>query len=301
MKKIKTLLFSCIPLILAIGIQFIAVYFALAVGAIYLFLIAPATQGISHSIGDLLALASDMDFNTLISIGFSALSIVVFSIWYRKNLNGSFKVDIRKNFRLNEILGIILLIPGTQFLSSIVSGAISMIFPSWLEDYMELMENAGLTGDISLLMLFYTVFLAPISEELIFRGVTYRIARKAFPFWIANIIQALLFGIFHMNPLQGCYTFIVGLVMGYICEKGSLYHAILFHFLFNLWGTTASEWILIGDETTQGILIMVGTIVGLSGGFHFFRKGNQAKIPATTIEEIQNEEIPNDDEKDVLQ
>jgi membrane protease YdiL (CAAX protease family) len=141
------------------------------------------------------------------------------------------------------------------------------------------MESAGLSEDVSLLMMLYSVCLAPISEELIFRGVTYRIARRAFPFWIANFIQALLFGIFHMNPLQGCYTFILGLFMGYICEKGgTLYHAIFFHFLFNLWGTTASEWLLAGDEATQGLIIMVGTIVGLSGGLYFFKKGNKAKL-----------------------
>lgn len=279
MKRIKTLLFSSVPFFLAIGIQFIAVYYLLFIACMFLFGIAPAINGTTYSFDDFFALASNMDFNTVVSIVFSVTCLAVFGIWYYKDFGGTFKVDVKKNFHPYELFGIALLVPGTQFMSSIVTGMISMAFPSWLEDYMELMESAGLSEDVSLLMMLYSVCLAPISEELIFRGVTYRIARRAFPFWIANFIQALLFGIFHMNPLQGCYTFILGLFMGYICEKGgSLYHAIFFHFLFNLWGTTASEWLLAGDEATQGLIIMVGTIVGLSGGLYFFKKGNNAKL-----------------------
>ena len=278
MKKIKTLLFSSVPFLLALGLQFVAVYYLLFIAAIFLFGIAPSATGTSYNIDDLMALASNMDFNTVISIIFSVFCIALFAIWYYRSCSGNFKLNIKKDFHIFEILGIVLLVPGTQFMSSIVTGMISMAFPSWLEDYMELMENAGLSGEVSLLMMIYSVCLAPISEELIFRGVTLRIARRAFPFWIANFIQALLFGIFHMNPLQGCYTFILGLFMGYICEKGgTLYHAIFFHFLFNLWGTTASEWLLVGDETTQGLIIIIGTIVGLSGGFYFFHKGNKSK------------------------
>lgn len=278
MKKIKPLLFSSVPFLLALGLQFVAVYYLLFIAAIFLFGIAPSATGTTYNIDDLMALASNMDFNTVISIIFSVFCIALFAIWYYRSCSGNFKLNIKKDFHGFEILGIVLLVPGTQFMSSIVTGMISMAFPSWLEDYMELIENAGLSGEVSLLMMIYSVCLAPISEELIFRGVTLRIARRAFPFWIANFIQALLFGIFHMNPLQGCYTFILGLFMGYICEKGgTLYHAIFFHFLFNLWGTTASEWLLVGDETTQGLIIIVGTIVGLSGGFYFFHKGNKSK------------------------
>lgn len=278
MNKIKTLLFSTVPFFLAIAFQFVAVYYLLFIAAFFLFGIAPAVQGTSYTIDDLLDLGSNMDFNTVVSIVFSVFCIAFFAIWYYKSCGGNLKVNLKKTFHPLEILGIVLLVPGTQFMSSIVTGMISIAFPSWLEDYMDLIENAGLSGEISLLMMIYSVCLAPISEELIFRGVTFRLARRAFPFWVANFIQAILFGIFHMNPLQGCYTFILGLFIGYICEKGgTLYHAILFHFLFNLWGTTASEWLLVADETVQGIIILFGTIIGLTGGLFFFKNGTKQK------------------------
>ena len=278
MKKIKTLLFSSVPFFLAFALQLVAVYYLLFIAAIFMFGIAPNATGKSYSIDDMITLTSNMDFNTVLSIVFSVFCITLFAIWYYKSCGGNFKLNVKKDFHPYELLGILLLVPGAQFMSSIVAGMISVIFPQWLEDYMALIENAGLSGEISLLMLIYSVCLAPVSEELIFRGVTYRIARRAFPFWVANIIQAALFGIFHMNPLQGCYTFILGLFMGYICEKGgTLYHAIVFHFLFNLWGTTASQWLTLGNETTQALIILFGTCFGLTGGLYFFKKGNKLK------------------------
>ena len=90
-------------------------------------------------------------------------------------------------------------------------------------------------------MLLYSVLLAPVCEELIFRGTTMHLARRALPFWLANTMQALLFGLFHMNWIQGIYAFALGLVLGYVCEKGgSIYYSILLHILFNLWGTVIS-------------------------------------------------------------
>lgn len=278
MKKFKTFLFSCVPFLLGIGLQFLAVYYLLFIAAIFLFGVAPVAQGVSYDIDDLIALTSNMDFTVVMSMVFSVFCTALFGIWYYRSCGGNFKINFKKSFHPMEILGILLLIPGTQFISNIITSLISVAFPSWLEDYLEMMENAGLSGDISLLMIVYSVLLAPISEELIFRGVTYGIARRHFSFWAANVIQALLFGIFHMNLLQGCYTFILGLVLGYIYEKGgSIYHVILFHFLFNLWGTMVSQLLVIEHEMLMGLIIICGAIIGMSAGLLLFNKGNRLK------------------------
>ena len=291
MKKIKAFLFSSTPFFLCLAMQVIAVYYVLFIAGIFLFGISPAFLGKSYSLDEFLALTSNTNFNAVASMIYSGFCIVLFVIWLKKNFNMNFKVNVKEAFHPYEILGIALLVPGTQFLSGIVTGILAMIFPSWMDDYMALLENAGLTGDIPLLMIIYSVCLAPISEELAFRGVTMNIIKKAFPFWLANIIQALFFGVFHLNPLQGCYTFVVGLFMGYICEKGgTIYHAILFHFLFNLWGTTSSKWLAVEDVTVQGIITIVGTIVGLVGGMYFLKKGIAQKMPVPENETIQADE-----------
>lgn len=278
MKKIRTLLFSSVPLLLALAIQMIAILYLLIIAAGFLIADTPFHMDTNHTIMELLEISVSMEFTQVAYIVFSVSCIICFGLWYIKRCNGKLNLDIRKNFHPFELFGIVCLIPGTQYLSSIITAMISVIFPSWLETYEELIETAGLGEEISLLMMIYSVCLAPISEELIFRGVTLRIAQRAFPFWIANIIQAFFFGVFHMNMLQGCYTFILGLFLGYICEKGgSIYHVILFHFLFNLWGTTAAEWLIVEDATLQGVIIIAGTVIGLTLGLYCFHKGNQKK------------------------
>lgn len=277
MKRLKTTLFSMVPMLVSIAIQFFAVYYLLFIAAIFLFGIAPALTGNTYTSYDILELiAGDTDFNAIAMIIFSFCCIVIFGLWYRKRCNGTFSVQ--NQFHPLELLGILCLIPATQYLSSVLASFVSIFFPSWLIAYEELLETAGLDSNLTAVMFLYSVCMAPISEELIFRGVTLGIAKRAFPFWIANIMQAVLFGIFHMNPLQSCYTFVVGLILGYICEKGgSIWHAIFFHFLFNLWGTTAAEWLVDLDPILQGSIVIIGLFAGLILGFYFFHAGNQKK------------------------
>lgn len=279
MKKIGTFLFSFIPYLLSIGIQYIALFYLMLVSALFIFRIAPAITGRYTSETDLNALWADQNFNSIIMIAFSVSCIVIYGIWYYKSCGGNFRVNIKKTFHPLQIIGTIIMIPGTQFATSLLVGIISMIFPSWLAAYQELMNSVGMNeAEIPLFVMIYSVCIAPIGEELIFRGVTMRIARRAFPFWFANLLQAVLFGVFHGNMMQGCYAFALGLVLGYICERGGhIYHAILFHFLFNLWGTTSSLWIERVNESLLGYIILLSTFVVLPLGFSIFNRGIQKK------------------------
>ena len=278
MNKTKTILFAIVPTLVCVALQFFAVYYLLFIAAIFLFGIGPVMKDKSYDFSDLMELTQNMDFNTIAMIIFSFCCIIIFGIWYKKRCDGTFRINIKKDFHPLEITGLILLVPGIQYLSALVTSIISMIFPSWLEIYEELLETVGLGENITLIMFIYSVLMAPISEELIFRGVTLRIAQRALPFGLANILQAALFGIFHMNPLQGCYTFIIGLILGYIVHKGgTIYHVIFFHLLFNLWGTTVSQWIVNLTPLLQGIIVILGLILGLGLGFFCFQLGNQKK------------------------
>jgi len=278
MNKVKTTLFAIVPTLICIALQFFAVYYLLFIAAIFLFGVSPRITGKFYDMSDLMELTLDMNFNTIAMIIFSFCCIITFGIWYKKRCGGSFRLNLKKDFHPLEILGIVFLVPGAQYLSSLVASVVSLIFPSWLEAYEELLETAGLGEDITLIMLIYSVLMAPISEELIFRGVTLRIAQRALPFWLANILQAAMFGLFHMNPLQGCYTFMIGLILGYIVHKGgTIYHVIFFHFLFNLWGTIIAPLMLDLNPLFQGMIVILSLLLGLSLGFSFFHLGNRKK------------------------
>lgn len=278
MSKVKTLLFSFVPLLIAIALQVFSVFYLLFVAAIFLFAIAPNMTEKSYTIDDLFFLTTDTDFNTVAMIIFSFCCMILFGIWYKKRCSGTFRINLKKEFHPYELLGILFLIPGAQYVSALVASLISIVFPSWMEAYEQLLETAGLGTTLSTIMFIYSVVMAPISEELIFRGVIFRIAQRSFPFWTANVIQAALFGAFHMNAIQGCYTFFVGLVLGYICQKGgSIYHAIVFHILFNLWGTTVSLWLADANPIILTIIMIASLLFGLSLGFYFFKLGNEQK------------------------
>ena len=74
-----------------------------------------------------------------------------------------------------------------------------------------------------------------IAEELIFRGLTVEYLKRAGAFfWVINILQALFFGIAHLNLVQGSYAFLIGLLAGYLVLRcRSIWAGIAFHMLFN--------------------------------------------------------------------
>jgi hypothetical protein len=140
--------------------------------------------------------------------------------------------------------------------------------------------------------------LAPIGEELMFRGVTMRQARKAVPFWAANLLQAFLFGVFHLNWIQGIYAFALGLVLGVVCEKGgSIYYSLLFHILFNFWGTVIGELLGdIDDSGAAGLVIFLLMIVFIILGTLLFKVGMKKRT--VLIEKLDHSIISLNDDSD---
>jgi membrane protease YdiL (CAAX protease family) len=77
-------------------------------------------------------------------------------------------------------------------------------------------------------------FLVPIAEELCFRWLMMNRLLRAYPFWVANIIQAIIFGVMHGAPIQIAYAFLFGLLLGWIVHKtGRLSAVIVTHIAFN--------------------------------------------------------------------
>ena len=276
MKKVGYFFSAFLPIIIATAVQFIASIFLMGC-TIFAFLIR--TPQNSSPIESLYDLMLNADYSTIIMILYSILCISIFGLWYYHSLGGEYLPKISRTFSVAQIAGVAILVPGMQFFSSYLVGLVSMAFPQWLQQYEDLLKTAGLDSSITLPMLLYSVLLAPVCEELIFRGTTMHLARRALPFWLANTMQALLFGLFHMNWIQGIYAFALGLVLGYVCEKGgSIYYSILLHILFNLWGTVISTQLPdVGNTVFTILIILIVTIGSLSLGFYLFRHGTRTK------------------------
>ncbi len=83
----------------------------------------------------------------------------------------------------------------------------------------------------------YVCLLGPLCEELMFRGIIFSYLGKISPFILANMIQALAFGIYHRNIYQGVYTFILGFLLGYIDHLyDSIFPSVLVHISINISG-----------------------------------------------------------------
>jgi len=78
-------------------------------------------------------------------------------------------------------------------------------------------------------------FLVPIAEELIFRGLVYKRMKTRLSAGQAVFFSALLFALYHGNPIQMIYAFPIALLLALLYERdGSLAAPILFHMGANL-------------------------------------------------------------------
>ena len=191
-------------------------------------------------------------------------TLVIGALWYRSHKPVT-------DFSLKEVIINIKLLAAMaclglslQFLVSMCLNAVYPVLPQNLTDqYNALMES--LLGGNIWLSLFVTVILAPLAEEFLFRGVTLKKAQKIMPFLAANILQALLFGIYHMNLIQGVYAFVLGLVLGYTAEYfHSIWAAILLHAFVNgsaevlslLPETLTESWIGVAGVAFVGVILL---------------------------------------------
>lgn len=108
------------------------------------------------------------------------------------------------------------------------------IFVQWFQ----LKDNLGDTfGGLSrnVVGVLGLAFFGPLLEEVLFRGAIQGLLMRYFgrP-WLAIILSALVFGIFHMNPVQIVYATLLGIVLGWIYYRtGSLLSVVVGHVLNN--------------------------------------------------------------------
>lgn len=107
------------------------------------------------------------------------------------------------------------------------------------------------------------VILAPIVEEMVFRGCMLERFRKIMPTALAIILSSLMFGVMHGGGIHFIYTVMSGWLMALIAVwTKSIYAPILQHMAFNCMGAFHNMQVL--DEVTNGLLCVVafGCVVG---------------------------------------
>ena len=157
---------------------------------------------------------------------------VVFLLWYYFAFIepvGVNEFGKRQTRRLSPscFIWLVVLAFAIQHAISLLMALISALMQSAMEEYTELVESSGMT-QYSPVWVIATLVLPPLVEETNFPGADPSVFKRAGACFIAaNLIQALLFGIFHMNLVQGIYTAIFGFLL-------DIWHGVTTAFLY-LW------------------------------------------------------------------
>lgn len=121
-----------------------------------------------------------------------------------------------------------------------VLAALGALIPSaWLQEQIPELPNLVEEEFDMILRNRYGYFviglLAPLAEELVFRGAILRSLLKwnSRP-WVAIAISAVLFSVAHMNPAQMPHTFLIGLLLGWMYWRtNSIVPGVAFHWVNN--------------------------------------------------------------------
>ena len=260
------------------SVIFLIMEFAFTImGMIAYMVLGASFKGVSIDVilDEMMDIIADPDVNTGIMVVFESFILITYGFWHHKVISSSEKGVIPKNANIISVVSVLVIATGMTLIIGYVTFAEDLMNPAWYDEFEEMMEGAGLGDSMSPLALFYAVIMAPLAEELIFRGLTLHYAKKAFPVWIAIIYQAVLFGIFHMNIYQGIYAFVAGLFMGIVAHYGgSIAWTVLLHMVYNFMESVPLFDLL--DHAYDSyfhllFVLTVGVLVCMAGLFWFKR------------------------------
>lgn len=95
-------------------------------------------------------------------------------------------------------------------------------------------------------MMFTSIVIAPIMEEILFRGILQDALMRKYGVFVGILIASAVFGIVHLIPQQVVNAFMIGIVLGYIYYRtGALLPVILIHCINN--AISYFTWMLNGE------------------------------------------------------
>ena len=161
----------------------------------------------------------------------------------------------KPSFTVLSFLHYFMLFQAAQWIGGIINIPIITLFTK-LGLNLSFSEEAARGGSLTNApMLFYTILVAPLMEELVFRGIFYRRFRS-YGKYFAAFYTAFFFALMHSNFLQFAPAFSMGMILFFIRDRYGLPYSILLHFSNNLLA------IVVNNLSQDSTLIQ-----GIYGGF----------------------------------
>jgi hypothetical protein len=260
-KSFGWFMMSTLPLVVSILMQVIVGGIAMAIHAVFVTLGDQIRLGIEYSDSEAFMEAYMDNVMSVASTGVFAYHVVAtaaFFLWYyllcirpNRDVKISGKILTAPMVGWSAVIGITLCVFSTQM---VYLG--EYFTPELIEQFYEMIESAGF--GVNALAIIAAIILAPVGEEILCRGIIQHYALKVSRrFWIANVIQALMFGLMHMNLVQGTYAFFIGLVLGWLRHRyKTLWVPIMVHFVVNFSTSTWLGYLL--EEVPRNLAIDFG-------------------------------------------
>ena len=231
LNTVKSILYT----LLYIWSQFISTYIVMIVGGVSLIFSRPELFASGTVSSELVSILYDIAFSqsSLILLIAGAITFLSLIVFFR----------LRKKRLVSEAW--ILPVRITSLFPVVISGialaffvSIAIAYIPWpqkiIDSYKELYS---LSQDNGLLTIMITLFIAPIIEEIIFRGLVFTRLCRAMPAAAAIILSSTIFGAMHGTLIWAAYGFIGGIAMTLVFMKyRSLIVSMLMHCVFNLFG-----------------------------------------------------------------
>lgn len=197
-----------------------------------------------------------IEFMYLSDILIALIQLIIFFVIYKLAVRRN-EDELRTKLNLKDISFSVMTgigVSGISFIWLIIAGKI----PEFQAQIAAMKEGNAMIGGGSLHGVFLSaVIAAPIVEEVIFRGVVLGSFRKIFPAWASILISAVIFGVYHMNPVAIVYATVMGIIAGVVYEKKqNLLFPIVLHMANNFMG-------LLQDFVPAGIGVTVVNAVSL--------------------------------------
>ncbi len=194
------------------------------------------------------------------------------------------KLPLAESLRLNPVsrevvFTTILLSIGAMIISDEINILVDMIIPM-PDSFLQVEAMLTPENPLSLFLLIITiVFLAPIGEELLFRGFLQKYLENAWgDVTRAILFSSLFFAAIHFNPFWMIQIYFLGVLLGYLAWRTqSVLPCIIFHIIIN----GASLMFTSMGDSAESFLLWQGHIhpVLLIIGFGLFGYGLQQLKP----------------------
>lgn len=160
-------------------------------------------------------------------------TIFIFYYAYRRAAVPIKELFPSKSFNVLIVIPVLFFLWAAQNLIGEVNIALDKVLPppAWFwEMFNKIFESDyGIYGAI-----LKVVIMAPLIEELIFRGVIMHGLMRNYSKFTAVFVSALMFALFHLNPWQFPATFVLGLLLGILMLRTrNIYLCIMGHAINN--------------------------------------------------------------------